>query len=100
MNTTVGLLIIGALVAVLFWQKTAAEEPKPGYAETVTINERPAYEYPTTYTSSPWRIPAYSYGSTYEYRRFHSPIVSPRCGVPSVIPRISMSHPIRGGGRH
>lgn len=100
MNTAVGLAIIGALVAILLWQNAIPDnqEPVPEQHEPFfIIKEEPVYNYPVTFTSNPWRIPAYSYGSTYEYRRFHSPIVHPRQHGPSVIPRIAMSHPIHGG---
>lgn len=123
MNTTAGLVIIGALVAILLWQKMSPVPVAPSNVpDPIVIDDGPIYAYPVTYTSSPWRIPAYSYGSVNNYRRFHQPnatrawtprvtrishMRSPPAPVtrpfvplphPSAIPRIAMSHPIRSSG--
>jgi hypothetical protein len=116
MNTAVGLAVIGVLVVILLWSKMQEPAPAPAPVAApeppVVIEERPVYVYPTTYTSSPWRIPAYSYGSIYDYQRFHRPYVpiswsrpplrlpgprpyGPRYPFPSPVPRAAMGHPMR-----
>lgn len=127
METAVALLLGGA-IALLLWaaltrNQPGSEDDKDDEPASVTIvDARPRYEYPLSWSDSPYYVPAWSYGSSWAYRRHHRgwypqsspyPRISqfyrpghhalpPRGTAPghsSPVGRIAMSHPIRTSGR-
>lgn len=129
METAVALLL-GGVIALLLWVvltgNSKSEDDEDDEPANVTIvDARPRYNYPLSWSDSPYYVPAWSYGSTWAYRRqhrgwypeaHHRPVISqfyrpghnalpPRLMAqprPSHVGRIAMSHPIRPSrsGRH
>lgn len=125
METAVALLL-GGVIALLLWTilmgNSKSDDDDDGESANVTIvDARPRYDYPLSWSDSPYRIPAWSYGSSWAYRRHHQPwypqahhrpVISqfyrpghlalplrqPASPGPSPVGRIAMSHPIRASG--
>lgn len=120
METAVALLL-GGVIALLLWAALAprgSEEDRDDEPANVTVvDARPRYDYPLSWSDSPYYVPAWSYGSTWAYRRHHRGLL-PRPYVPyayrpghhalparphvpmhsSPTARVAMSHPIRASG--
>lgn len=124
METAVALLL-GGVITLILWSvlssNSRSEDDGDDGPNVTVINARPRYNYPLSWSDSPYYIPSWSYGSTWAYRRQHRgwnprpysfkqyrpdhlalparPHITTR---PSPVGRIAMSHPIRassGPGR-
>lgn len=120
METAVALLL-GGVITLILWSvlSSNSRSEDDGDSPNVTvINAQPRYNYPLSRSDSPYYIPSWSYGSTWEYRRQHRgwnprpysfkqyrpdhlalparPHITTR---PSPVGRIAMSHPIRASSR-
>lgn len=124
-GTTIALLLIAVVlagIAYFLWARNAQDSVD---ANAPDVIEYPYYEYPVSYSSDYYWYPWLSYGSIYDYRRFHGysrnppryrqaafdgaarmgPYVTPRSSpppmprIPSMVPRAGMSHPMSGGSR-
>jgi hypothetical protein len=125
-GTTIGLLLVCVMLAAIAYL-LSQRSSSIVVADSAVVDDGPVYDYPVSYTPSYYWIPANSYGSIYDYRRYHGPwrwhpttymappasgarymapygggySRPPRVGhVPSMVPRAGMSHPTapsRGG---